>query len=303
MLLAQRGSGQALYIGLGDGIYVVASEPYGLVAECTSYVRLDGETMLEPGNPATQGQVVVLDRTLAGTLAGIRRVSYDGRELPVTELDVHEAQITTRDVDRGDAPHYLLKEISEAPASFRKTLRGKVVDHDGQLVVRLPVETMTEAVRARLTSGDVRRVLVVGQGTAAIAGQSLARALRGAAADLPISVEALTATELSGFELGADMHDTVVIAISQSGTTTDTNRTVDLARGTRRARDRDRQSSQQRSHRQGRRCAVHVGRSRRRDERGVDQGLLLSGCRGLPARVRDCGRARRARRQCPRVPA
>ncbi len=45
-----------------------------------------------------------------------------------------------------------------------------------------------------------------------------------------MQVEAVLATELSGFELRADMSDTLVIAISQSGTTTDTNRTVDLAR-------------------------------------------------------------------------
>ena len=31
LLLALRGSGQALYVGLADGCYVVASEPYGLV--------------------------------------------------------------------------------------------------------------------------------------------------------------------------------------------------------------------------------------------------------------------------------
>jgi glucosamine--fructose-6-phosphate aminotransferase (isomerizing) len=44
-------------------------------------------------------------------------------------------------------------------------------------------------------------------------------------------VQALPATELSGFGLADDMSDTLVIAISQSGTTTDTNRTVDLVRG------------------------------------------------------------------------
>src|SRR5204862_3126714 len=33
-----------------------------------------------------------------------------------------------------------------------------------------------------------------------------------------------------GFGLRPDMHDTLVVAISQSGTTTDTNRTVDLVR-------------------------------------------------------------------------
>ena len=125
LLLAQRGSGQALYVGLAPDAFVVASEPYGLVAECGTYLRLDGETMVDPGNPASQGQVVVLDRRRAGTLAGVRRLSYDGRELPVDEGDLQVPQITTRDVDRGDAPHYLLKEITEAPASFRKTLRGQ----------------------------------------------------------------------------------------------------------------------------------------------------------------------------------
>jgi glucosamine--fructose-6-phosphate aminotransferase (isomerizing) len=43
-------------------------------------------------------------------------------------------------------------------------------------------------------------------------------------------VQALPATELSGFALVDDMRDTLVVAISQSGTTTDTNRTVDLVR-------------------------------------------------------------------------
>ncbi len=40
----------------------------------------------------------------------------------------------------------------------------------------------------------------------------------------------MLATELSGFDLRADMSDTLVVAVSQSGTTTDTNRTVDLVR-------------------------------------------------------------------------
>jgi len=227
LLLAQRGSGQALYVGFGPDLFVVASEPYGIIAECDSYLRLDGESMLEPGNPTTQGQVVVLDRAHAGALTGVRRMSYDGRALPVETAELQTPQITTRDVDRGDAPHYLLKEIIEAPASFRKTLRGKIVERDGLLDVQLPSETLTDAVRARLRDGSITRVLAIGQGTAAIAGQSFAHVLRRAAA---VNVEAMAATELSGFGLGANMRDTLVVAISQSGTTADTNRTVDLAR-------------------------------------------------------------------------
>jgi glucosamine--fructose-6-phosphate aminotransferase (isomerizing) len=74
-------------------------------------------------------------------------------------------------------------------------------------------------------------VLVIGQGTAAVAGQILASTLSSV---LPpsagITVAGLPASELSGFGLDDDMSDTLIVAISQSGTTTDTNRTVDLVR-------------------------------------------------------------------------
>src|SRR5205814_1048772 len=71
----------------------------------------------------------------------------------------------------------------------------------------------------------------IGQGTAAVAGQSLAAALQAALPpSTPITVHPLLATELSGFGLDDDMSNALVVAISQSGTTTDTNRTVDLVR-------------------------------------------------------------------------
>ncbi|HEX6570083.1 MAG TPA: SIS domain-containing protein, partial [Acidimicrobiales bacterium] len=231
LLLALRGSGQALYVGLADDAYIVASEPYGVIELTSRYLRMDGETPANPDNPtASRGQIVVLDGDRAGTLAGIRRLSYDGTPLPVTDDDIAGAQITTRDIDRGDFPHFLLKEITEAPASFRKTLRGKIVERDGGLSVVLGPDTLPDDVRAGLRSGAIGRVLVVGQGTAAVAGQSLAVALDQFCAEMPLRVDALPATELSGFGLRASMADTLVVAISQSGTTTDTNRTVDLVR-------------------------------------------------------------------------
>ncbi len=230
ILLAQRGSGQALYVGLADDMFIVASEPYGLVEVASRYFRLDGETMRIPDDPGTQGQVVVLDGRLAGDIAGVRRFGYEGRELPLSESELSTPEMTTRDVDRGDAPHYFWKEITESPASFRKTLRGKVIaGTDGLLTVALDHTMLPDMVRSRLASGEIRTVLVIGQGTAAVAGQSLAYALTRAAGQR-LMVSALAATELSGFGLRDDMHDTLVIAISQSGTTTDTNRTVDLAR-------------------------------------------------------------------------
>ncbi|HEX2577702.1 MAG TPA: glucosamine-6-phosphate synthase, partial [Aquihabitans sp.] len=82
--LALRGSGQALYVGLDDDLYVVASEPYGVVEDASRYLRLDGETPADPSDPAgSRGQVVELDGSCAGTVEGIRRLSYDGRDLPI----------------------------------------------------------------------------------------------------------------------------------------------------------------------------------------------------------------------------
>jgi glucosamine--fructose-6-phosphate aminotransferase (isomerizing) len=230
LMLALRGSGQALYVGLAEDCFVVASEPYGLVEETPRYLRLDGETPADADRAgATRGQIVVVHERGAGTLAGIERYAYDGTPLPVGEDEVQHAQITTRDVDRGEYPHFLLKEISEAAGSFRKTLRGKVLERDGRLRVHLGDETLAPDVRQRVRDGTIRRVVVIGQGTAAVAGQSLAAALSGLAGER-FDVEATPATEFSGFGLRDGMEDTLVVAISQSGTTTDTNRTVDLAR-------------------------------------------------------------------------
>jgi glucosamine--fructose-6-phosphate aminotransferase (isomerizing) len=221
LLLALCGSGQSLYVGLAEDAFVVASEPYGLVEETSRYVRMDGE--------ATQGQIGSLSRDGAGSLRAMSRLRYDGGALPLDERDVKVAEITTRDIDRAHFHHFLLKELTEAPASFRKTLRGRIAaGPDGRLAVRVGEDTIPPALQSALAAGTIARVLVIGQGTAAVAGQAVAAAI---SRFLPeVSVAAMPATELSGFGLSDDMSDTLVVAISQSGTTTDTNRTVDLVR-------------------------------------------------------------------------
>jgi glucosamine--fructose-6-phosphate aminotransferase (isomerizing) len=222
MLLALRGSGQGLYVGLADDCFVVASEPYGVVEETATYVRLDGEH---------GGEIVVLDASRAGERAGIRRIGYDGAESPVADDELVTAAVTTRDIDRGDWPHFLLKEIAESPASFQKTLRGKIAERaDGQLHAVVGERALPAAVAERLAAGTIRRIRVIGQGTAAVAGRSAA-ALLDELCGGALDVDAIPATELSGFHLRLDMSDTLAIAVSQSGTTTDTNTTVDLLRG------------------------------------------------------------------------
>ena len=225
LFLALRGSGQSLNIGLAEDAFVVASEPYGLVEETNRYLRMDGEK---------GGQLVTCSLTGAGTLDGISRCRYDGTPLPVDPAEVMEAEITTRDVDRHGFRHFLLKEISESPVSVRKTLRGKIATgENGLLFVRLGEDVIPAAVRQALSAGRVHSIVVIGQGTAAVAGQAVASAIT---RSLPqVSVVALPATEVSGWGptgsgLPDDMSGALVVAISQSGTTTDTNRTVDLLR-------------------------------------------------------------------------
>src|SRR5437870_7753783 len=83
--LALRGSGQALYVGLADDAFIVASEPYGVVEDTAIYLRMDGETPGNPENPQTsRGPIVELDAALAGSIAGITRQSYDGTVLAVS---------------------------------------------------------------------------------------------------------------------------------------------------------------------------------------------------------------------------
>ena len=229
LMFALRGSGQGLFVGVAEDLFIVASEPYGVVEETSTYFRLDGEGSSTAALTESKGQIVVLDGALAGDLSGVTRLAYDGTVLPISATELVTAEVTTRDIDRGDAPHFLLKEISEAPESFRKTLRGKIVERDGVLHASLGVKTLPTSIIEQLASGAIRKVRVIGQGTAAIAGRSCATVLDELCAG-GLDVDPITATELSGFHLQLDMSDTLIIAVSQSGTTTDTNRTVDLAR-------------------------------------------------------------------------
>ena len=230
LLLALRGSGQALYIGLAEDAYIIASEPYGVVEDTPMYLRLDGDVPADPSNPASRGQVVCLRGNVAGSAAGIERWAYDGTALSVSSSELDTAQITTRDIDRGDSPHFLLKEIGEAAGSFRKTLRGKLIDGAHGLEVVLGDAVLSPEMRAGLADGSINRVIAIGQGTAAVAARALVEGLAAFAPRTNLRVTSALATELSGFDLADSMTDTLVIAVSQSGTTTDTNRTVDLVR-------------------------------------------------------------------------
>lgn len=229
--LALRGSGQAMFVGIGPHGYVFASELYGVVEQTARFVRMDGTTERVVGRPETAGQVFVLDSRRIDGVAGIEAWSFDGERIALTEKDVRTAEITTRDINRGTYEHFLLKEIAEAPNSVQKTLQGKFYLDDARgVTLNLGQDVFPTAVAERLRNGQIRRVFLIGQGTAAVAGAAVASMMERTLAAAPLSIRAVKASELSGYGMTERMDDSIVIAISQSGTTTDTNRTVDMAR-------------------------------------------------------------------------
>ena len=232
--LALKGSGQALFVGLREDQYLFASELYGLVEGTSRFIKMDGERPRDPDNPDSAGQIFILDQHSAGGLSGIRALAYDGHPVGLTEAMIQKAEITTRDIDRGPFPHFFLKEITESAQSVRKTLRGKYRIEEtkgGRRKVRfnLGPDILPEAFVKSLKAGRVRHIYVIGQGTAAVAGQAIADGLALYLKGAPVNIQGKKASEMSGFLPGEDLSDTLVIAVTQSGTTTDTNRAVAMA--------------------------------------------------------------------------
>lgn len=242
LFLAQKGSGQAIFVGMAENHYMPTSEVYGFIEETPHYLKMDGESVVEGKNGKTQGQIFMLDQESTGGIDGVTALYYDGTPISIGEKDIKHTEITSRDIDRQKFPHYFLKEISESPDSVEKTLenRWKAGEEDRyQYKVTLDENTFPESLKKALTqkgeSGAIRRIHFVGQGTAGVAALACSDILNYYLNDPEINVSALKASELSGFKLNErdgeeSMADCLVIAISQSGTTTDTNRTVDMVK-------------------------------------------------------------------------
>ncbi len=224
VFLAQKGSGQGLFIGLAGQSVPAASEMYGIVELTDRYIKADGEK--KKGGVTTGERFRV---SFSGDSPEIRLLEGDTEE-EVPEKRIGRAEITTRDIDRGTFPRYLLKEITESVASVRKTFRTKMTLTDDAATVQLASDALPPELLSRLKNGTINHIITMGQGTAAIAACGIAALLKRALPETGIIIESITATELSGHCLRNRMDDTLVIAVSQSGTTTDTNRTVDLVR-------------------------------------------------------------------------
>ena len=182
-----------LIVGLGEGENFLASAVQALLGYTRRFLFVEN------------GEVVVL------TGSSVKLSTLDGR--PV-ERDPFEVDWSAEAVELGGYEDFMLKEIHEQPAALQATLAGRL-DADGSV----------DLSELGMDFSGIERVVVVACGTAYHAGLLGKSAIEGIAR---IPVEVAVASEYRYADPIGD-EKTLVVAVSQSGETTDTLAAVEAA--------------------------------------------------------------------------
>lgn len=177
-------SGSPLLLGIGEGEFLVASDPSAVVANTKKVLYLN------------EGEIA--------TLTPESYFLYTERQPQTIEWDAE-------DIEKGMYPHYMLKEIMEQPESLRNSLRGRVIPEEGK--AKLGGLTSVEE-RLR----EIEKMYIVACGTARYSGL-VAEYMLEEYAGITAKVDA--ASEFRYRKSTID-RDSAFLAISQSGETADT---------------------------------------------------------------------------------
>jgi glucosamine--fructose-6-phosphate aminotransferase (isomerizing) len=183
-----------LVVGLGDGENFLASAVQALLGETHEFMVVEN------------GEIVEI------TDSSVRIFTVGG---DVVERDSFEVDWDAEAVELGGYEDYMLKEIHEQPAALQATLAGRL-DPDGWV----------DLSEISLDLSNVDRIVIVACGTAYHAGLLGKHAIE-KLARIPVEVAIASEYRYAG-PIGDEK--TLVIAISQSGETTDTLGAVEAAR-------------------------------------------------------------------------
>jgi glucosamine--fructose-6-phosphate aminotransferase (isomerizing) len=187
LIAARRGS--PLVVGLAGDETLIASDVAALISQTREFI------FLEDGDVAdiTSQGVTVYDATGA-----------------VTERPVKTSQVTADATDKGEYPHYMLKEIFEQPRAIADTLEGRI---SGQRVL----EEAFGAGAGRIFD-EIKGVHIIACGTSYHAGM-VGRYWLESIAGIPCSVE--VASEFR-YRHPVVRKNSLIVTLSQSGETADT---------------------------------------------------------------------------------
>lgn len=181
-----------LVVGVGQNEFILASDPAAILKHTKRVIYLDDFELVE------------LKRNGTYELTDFKHARIVRRDAEELELDAVDASL-------GTFPHFMLKEIHEAPATIRTATQGRI-RLDSNTVKLGGLENVSEQLKY------IDRIVIVACGTsyyAGLVGEYLIEELAG------IPVEVQLASEFK-YRHEPFSRSTALLAISQSGETADT---------------------------------------------------------------------------------
>ncbi len=191
--------GSPLLIGVSPDGYYLASDATPILPHTRDVIYMD------------DGEIAVL----TPTTYNIRMRAGDQVQKTIETLEWDSEAAKKQGYE-----HFMLKEIMEVPEVIRNTLRGRLDQKKGTVVLGGLRDVANRLV-------GVRRIIITGCGSAyyaGLVGQELIEEFSG----IPVEVE--VASELRYRRFTADSRHTILVAISQSGETADTLEAIRIAK-------------------------------------------------------------------------